>query len=628
MMLKRRLKASPPLLLLGISILVGSCNRAYLPSTPTPTPSPAVLGGQLTTWEDGAAAIGRQVALCRIQDGPAEEPFDCVLSTAAITTDRQGSFEFPDVAPGLYVLVVDSGFSSFDEALSKWGGKTLTIGDWPWLRQALITPPAEAGVSTYLPPPLRALGVDEAAYAVQTMLVGDSPFQIVHEIRVDEEGAAFVDPIVVEAAGGNEYYLQFQVASPPPVDYDAVRAEVGDLTREEVSLFDRDLVARWEGFLEGDDALFSDTDVRAIEAVRDGIIYPVGGAYLTRLDEYDDRLVKRVGYAITDVQTGEKQVIGWFDDSNGDVVEASTGYRLNVRDNPGVWIEPGEASEQYYHYGFSYYRRWERILPDPVIDLLEAFYSEGADYVRQYQPDYEAKALSFGGDLGLIDWSDDPAARVNAYLPDADYPPFVTLPDSGTVDIRRERFLEAVINGAVVVDGESVDRYIGSETAVSGAYVADPARQQVIDALLTPYRSGHLFSDLEAAIILGVTYDEDGPLRIVISSRLEQGFSVPRDRRMVVFVSANELSDVIMGYPGVLNSRWAHEMAHVVDFRSPQYTFQAAGGRICEPIKYIIEYMWWVQRYPGDAPEWDWVPLNSGLTLSRLLEGRFHNSGC
>ena len=150
----------------------------------------------------------------------------------------------------------------------------------------------------------------------------------------------------------------------------------------------------------------------------------------------------------------------------------------------------------------------------------------------------------------------------------------------------------------------------------------------MIDALLTPYRSGHLFNDLEAAIILGVTYDVGRPLRIVISPRLQQGFSVPRDGRMVVFVSENELSDVIMGYPGVLNSRWAHEMAHVVDFRSPQYSFQAAGGRICEPIKYIVEYMWWVQRYSGDAPEWDWVPLNSGLTLSRVLEGRFHNSGC
>jgi hypothetical protein len=627
--LERCLKDYLPLVVLGITLLVGGCARSDSSHSPSPTPpTPAVLAGQLTTWEDGAEAVGRQVTLCRIEGDPDLEPFDCVLSETGVTTDGRGRFELPNVTPGAYVLVADSGLSGFDEALETWAGQTLTVGDWPWLRRELISPPVEGGINSYLPPPLQALGVDRAAYAVQTMLVGDSPFQVVHQVRVDEDGAAVVEPIVVEAAGGANTFLQFQVAAPPPVDYEAVRAEVGGLTREEVSLFDRDLVARWERFLGGDDAAYSDTDVRLIEAERGGLVHPINGAYFTRLDEYDGQLVKRIGYAITDVQTGEKQVIGWFDDSNGDVVEAATGYRLNVRDDPGVWIEDGAEGERYYHYGFSYYRRWERILPDPVIDLLEDFYSEGADYVRLYQSDYEAKALSYGGDLRLIDWADNPAALVSAYLPDADYPPFVTLPDSGTVDIRRERFLEAIVEGAVFVDEESVDRYVGSESALNGAYVAEPARQQVIDALLTPYRSGHLFSDLEAAIILDVAYDEEGPLRIVISPRLQQGFSVPRDGRMVVYVSANELSDVIMGYPGVLNSRWGHEMAHVVDFRSPQYTFQSAGGRICEPIKYIIEYMWWVQRYPGDAPEWDWVPLNSGLTLSRLLEGRFHNSGC
>jgi hypothetical protein len=98
----------------------------------------------------------------------------------------------------------------------------------------------------------------------------------------------------------------------------------------------------------------------------------------------------------------------------------------------------------------------------------------------------------------------------------------------------------------------------------------------------------------------------------------------------VVYVSRDEVANVLLGYPGALNSRWPHEMGHIVDFRSEQYTFTSRPpvGSRCEPVKYLMEYMWWVRRYPGDAPDWDWMPINSGLTLARLLTDSYHNSGC
>ena len=46
----------------------------------------------------------------------------------------------------------------------------------------------------------------------------------------------------------------------------------------------------------------------------------------------------------------------------------------------------------------------------------------------------------------------------------------------------------------------------------------------------------------------------------------------------------------------------------------------------------MMEFMWWVQRYPGDGPtiedENDWMQVGSGLTLARLLTGTYPNSGC
>jgi hypothetical protein len=253
--------------------------------------------------------------------------------------------------------------------------------------------------------------------------------------------------------------------------------------------------------------------------------------------------------------------------------------------------------------------------------------------VWNYLGDYQQAADEYDqGDMTLIAWDGGAPERVAAWLPPTSAPPTLILPDSGTVDVRRERFLEAVSSGQVTVDRESVWDFMDSDRWENGfRYAAEVTDQQIVDALLTPYRSGHLFSDLEAAIILAATYGGDGPLTIHISARLDDGAGVPRGPGNNIYIAAGEVADVILGYPGTMNARWAHEMAHLLEFRDSRNAVPVRGRgepSVCEPLKYMLEYVWWVERYPHDAPDWDWMPVGSGLTLARLLTGTYPNSGC
>src|SRR5204862_7871788 len=111
--------------------------------------------------------------------------------------------------------------------------------------------------------------------------------------------------------------------------------------------------------------------------------------------------------------------------------------------------------------------------------------------------------------------------------------------------------------------------------------------QTVVDALLTPYRSGALYSDFEAAIILAATYGGDGPLILRVSDRIAYGALVPRTGKELNFADG-EVADVILGYYGTVVSRWPHEMDHVLDFADTRNTYpmRPSGGRRCEPFKY------------------------------------------
>lgn len=622
-----RLTSPWPVCLLLAALIAAGC-RAEV-ATPTPeTLALATIQGTLAPTSSTSVIGGRGVALCRVIDGAQAMPAACALIAPATTADAQGRFIFEDVAPGTYLIVYASGLADFQSGMDRWAGRTLHPGDWPWLRDQYLALGAGGSANVRLPASLpAATRLDRAVYGKHTLLFEGSPFILAHEIDREEEFAA-AKPLSVTVQAAETAQVVIPAFDPAPLDYAAIRARVAPPSREEQALLERDLVVRWQRFSAGDDAAFRDTDLRVLEVLRSGAAHEIGNAQLAALEEYGSDLVKRVGYVTVDVRSGAVQVIGWWDEVSGDVMEARTGYRLNVRDAPGIWIEAGPNGEQLYHYGFSYYRRWDQILPDPIIALIEDFYHEGTAHFQRHAADYQAAAQSFGGDLLLVTWDEEMLNRIAAWRPST--PPFVRLPDSGAVDIRRERFFAAITEGRVVVDEASIAAFVQSATLRGGAD-SPPDAQEVQDALLIPYRSGHLFSDLEAAIILDATYGGDnGPLTITISDWLEQGFMVPSYRAKQVFVSQNEVANVLLGYPGALNSRWAHEMAHIVEFRAPQYTFTdpPPTGSRCEPVKYLMEYMWWVRRYPGDAPTWEWMPINSGLALSRLLAERFHNSGC
>ncbi len=583
--------------------------------------------GTLIAHNDTPSAAGIDVALCRSADGGAYLPADCTLLPDKATSDAAGRFTFEDVEPGVYFVLYESGRGDFDAALAAWGGRTLRPGNWAWVRDELLGL-AEGETANLLLPLTANPPLDRTEYGLQALLIGESPFVLAHRIEATGDRSV-VRAVTVEVGAAGAPTLNVLVTLPHRLDPAAVREAVGPLAREEIALLDRDLTARWAQFHAGDDTALRDTDALTIMAMRAGAVHRIGNLFIAPVEEYNGRLLKAVGYSLIDPQSGRPQIVAWVDTVSGDVIEARTGYRLNVRDNPGVWSVTGPGGEQFYHYGFSYYRRWGRVLPDPVIGLLDDFYTRGAAYVTQNAAAYAQAATAHGGDLRLIPWDASTGQLIRDYLPNPDYAPWAILPDSGTVDIRRERFLQAQIEGRVVVEEGPLSDFLSSQVLRASGYNPNPDRQEVIDTLLTPYRSGHLFSDLEAAIILEATYGGgEEPLRVRIAPRLSQGFMVPRSGEKVILVAPDEAANVLLGYPGALNSRWGHEMAHVIDFRSEQYVFQSAGGRVCEPVKYIMEFMWWVQRYPGDAPDVDWLPINSGLALARLLTESFHNSGC
>ncbi|MBN1120608.1 MAG: hypothetical protein JXJ17_05985 [Anaerolineae bacterium] len=616
------------LLILLFGVMFTACQpEEPVTITPSPTTEPvSTLIGQLQSADGQVDTANRPLILCRID--PADG--SCVLQAPMLFTNADGTFTAEALEAGRYTVIYASGLSDFQSAIQTWAGETLYPGDWPWLRDDFLALDPAAPPAVPLPADLHGPDVrfDRAAYALDTLLIDQSPFIIAHTISVGEDGWTTVEPLVIDVPPGSLISASIPVITPAEVDLEEVREQVGELTREEIPLLDRTLSDRLQRFLAGDDSAYRATDVHVIDLMRSEQLYEIGHAYFTAVETYEDQLVLCAGYNTVDVVSGDAAVVGWLYEQTGDVIEARTGYRLNVRDDPGVWIVYGEHGEQFYSYGFSYYRRWDQILPDPVIDLVEDFYTEGVDFVARNLHLYRAAAYMFDGEMLHLSWDTTTLYRMRHWLPTT--APFVHLPDSGTVDIRRERFFEAFLNGDVLIDEQSLETFLDSDIAVNGTYIPRPDPQEVRDAMLIPYRSGHYFSDLEAAIILDATYGSDGPLRITIDSNLEAGFLVPRYTNNEILVARDEVANVLLGYPGALNSRWAHEMGHVVDFRSEQYDFRSRpeSGSRCEPVKYLMEFMWWVQRYPGDAPDWDWMPINSGLTLGRLLNEEFHNSGC
>ena len=324
------------------------------------------------------------------------------------------------------------------------------------------------------------------------------------------------------------------------------------------------------------------------------------------------------------------RVVAWRERGAPDVVEASTGYPLNVRNAPGVGTRSGPNGESFYVYGFAWYPRWQRILPEPIIFVIEDYYQKGIQHVRMNMGRYRQVASQFGGDLATISWDDSLIARMQSWGGRFPGAPFVYLPDSGTIDIRAARFAEALTQNRVWVDEATVDAYLASDIVRSSRYNQSPTKARVLHVLTQPYRRPEVFSDLEKAIILAATYQGDEPLRIVIDMDRDGGFFVPDTGQKTIYIAATDV-DLNLGYEGLLLSKFSHETSHILEFRNRRFLAARCWPEeddMIETLKYLMELMWWVQRYPNDAPAWDWEPINSGLVLTSLLAADFPNSRC
>ena len=140
------------------------------------------------------------------------------------------------------------------------------------------------------------------------------------------------------------------------------------------------------------------------------------------------------------------------------------------------------------------------------------------------------------------------------------------LPDSGTVDISDGRFTEAIDSGMIVLDENSVDQYVSSNYPKNSNFTTYQPRDAVISNLFTPFRTQNRYSDLQKLIILGVLYDDRGPLTISIDFNLEGGFFVPDSGEKVINVAPSEV-DLMFGFVGIYFAKLPHELAHSVEFR-------------------------------------------------------------
>ncbi len=338
-----------------------------------------------------------------------------------------------------------------------------------------------------------------------------------------------------------------------------------------------------------------------------------------------------VAYVLVDADAKTVQPVAWRDPRNGDVVEVTTGYRLRVLAGRGNGTRAGKKGESFFVYGFGWYARWNRILPEPVIEQLDAFYTTGIEHVREKLTQYQevAKPTHSGGDLQLVLWNTELLKRMSDWGNKLPAAPYVHLPDSGKVDIRGRRFEEAVSERRVVVDATSLEAYRASERTIE-RFGTVPSSDAIVKVLLAPFRRPELLSLVDRAILLDAVFEGKQPLRLIIDPAVEGGFFVPDDGLKEIHLAYSEV-DLNFRYNGLIFAKLAHEAHHVVEFRQRPFLVQRCWYQrddVIETLKYLNEFMWWVQHYPGDAPNWDWAPINAGIVLASLLEGYFPNSRC
>jgi hypothetical protein len=160
---------------------MAACTSQILQSS-TPTAVVNIIG-VLRPWTDSVPVEARRIALCRSQGDPRDGLCELISETA--TTDGQGRFHISGIPTGAYFLLYDSGLNDFDEAMAKWAGQTLHFGDQDWLSDFLGVDLTGDSID-YRTPEGISLATDVdwlSSYCLLTLLVGESPFIIAHDLQ-------------------------------------------------------------------------------------------------------------------------------------------------------------------------------------------------------------------------------------------------------------------------------------------------------------------------------------------------------------------------------------------------------------------------------------------------------------
>lgn len=196
-------------LLISFELLFLCGCGAPFPLKPTRVPGGNV-SGQLHSWTPDTPIAGRKITLCRNLKDPAEG--ECELMKTAVESSVQGRFYIEDVPQGIYYVLYDSGLSDFDDALSKWGGRTLNFGDRDWLIEFLGADPDDGWVNYRLPE-----GVSPSPhigwlshYCGLTLLIGRSPFIIAHDMALARDQRQ-LRCFLVEVKSGQTSHIDISV---------------------------------------------------------------------------------------------------------------------------------------------------------------------------------------------------------------------------------------------------------------------------------------------------------------------------------------------------------------------------------------------------------------------------------
>lgn len=204
----KRLNLTPALVLVALSAILVACVSRLLPSA-SPAATLSIVG-VLRPWTEGTPIEERRIALCRSLGDPRDGL--CELLPLVAVSDRQGRFHFNDVPEGVYFLLYDSGLSDFDEAMANWAGQTLHFGDQDWL-STFLGVEIEPGDIDYRMPDGITLSPNVnwlSSYCLLTLLVGESPFIIAHDLQSATHDRE-LHCAIIDVSPGQTTHVDFEV---------------------------------------------------------------------------------------------------------------------------------------------------------------------------------------------------------------------------------------------------------------------------------------------------------------------------------------------------------------------------------------------------------------------------------